>query len=268
MIETFAPAWLELREPADHGARATQALDPLRRWWDARDATSVLDLGCGTGSNLRYLSPKLTGPQRWTMVDHDAGLLGRIASPAPGVGVSLVQGDLSDVGLTEVGRHDLVTASALLDLVSASWLDAIVVACAERGCAALFALTYDGTVGWPGDADPLDAAVNDAVNEHQRRDKGLGPALGPDAARVAAARFQERGFRVELFASPWRLTTRDAPLARALIDGWARAAAEIRPKDARTFREWADRRGRAAEDPGFALVVGHLDLLALPVGSI
>jgi SAM-dependent methyltransferase len=264
LIEAFPAAWLELREPADHRARATEALDPLLRWWSGHGASSVLDLGCGTGSNLRYLASKLTGPQRWTMVDHDADLLGRVVSPAPGVSVRVLQGDLSDAGLADVGDADLVTASALLDLVSESWLDGLVDACAQRECAALFALTYDGTVEWPASADPWDVVVRDAVNDHQRRDKGLGPALGPAAARAAAARFQERGFRTELFASPWKLSSRDALLARALIDGWERAAAELRPEDASALREWAGRRGRSTAHADFALVVGHLDLLALP----
>ena len=43
---------------------------------------------------------------------------------------------------------------------------------------------------------------------------------------------------------------------------------EVRPQDASAVREWADRRGRRTAHPDFALVVGHLDLLALPPGSV
>jgi hypothetical protein len=168
------------------------------------------------------------------------------------------------VGLTEVKGTDLVTASALLDLVSPDWLDGLVDACVASRCAALFALTYDGTVVWPGSADPVDEQVRDAVNKHQRRDKGLGPALGPDAAGTAEELFRTRGYATWLLPSPWSLGPEDAALARALIDGWVSAACEVRPAHADELRAWGGRRRAEASGAGFRLEVGHLDLLVLP----
>ncbi len=40
----------------------------------------------------------------------------------------------------------LVTASALLDLVSERWLRALAARCAGHGAAVLFALSYDGRI--------------------------------------------------------------------------------------------------------------------------
>ena len=59
--ETFTLDWLALREPVDHRSRSELALAGLRDWWRARRASRVVDLGCGTGSNLRYLAPRLAG---------------------------------------------------------------------------------------------------------------------------------------------------------------------------------------------------------------
>jgi SAM-dependent methyltransferase len=264
MSEPFDPAWLALREPVDHRSRAGDLLDPLGRWWSARQASTVLDLGCGTGSNLRYLAPRLTGPQRWTVVDNDDALLERVRSPGSTVAIRPLLRDLADLGLTEVKGTDLVTASALLDLVSAAWLDGLVDACAASGCAALFALTYDGTIAWRRGADAMDAEIQRAVNDHQRRDKGLGPALGPEAAHAAAELFRTRGYATWLRPSPWSLGPEDAALSRALIQGWVGAASEARPDSADRLRAWGKRRRGEASEPGFGLVVGHLDLLALP----
>jgi trans-aconitate methyltransferase len=161
--EKFDAAWLELREGVDQRSRAAELLPHLRRWWAERACSEVLDLGCGTGSNLRYLAPELPGQQRWTLLDHDAALLARIEAPRSDVVVRPLQGDLAEEGLAEVGGAHLVTAAALLDLVSRPWLGALVDACADTGRGALFALTYDGTVEWSGDADPFDALVRDAV---------------------------------------------------------------------------------------------------------
>jgi SAM-dependent methyltransferase len=281
MSETFDPAWLALREPVDHRSRAGAAPSLLAPAWRAGGWSRVVDLGSGTGSNLRYLAPRLPGVRHWTLVDHDAGLLARAAAP-DGAAVARVVGDLAAAGLAAIGESgaDLVTGSALLDLVSEDWLHALAASCRQSGCAALFALTYDGGIQWQAAADdrrpaddPDDALVRRAVNSHQRRDKGLGPALGPLAGLTAETLFRAAGYRVWLLPSPWRLGPGDAVLAQALVDGWESAAAEQlgdAPEDgadgagAVRVRDWAARRRATIASGRFGLTVGHLDLLALP----
>ena len=268
--EMFAAAWLALREPVDHRSRAAALLARLDGWWREHGASSVLDLGSGTGSNLRYLAPRLSGEQKWTLVDKNAGLLGR--SPAgPNLdrvtAVQRVQGDLAREGLAAVANAELVTASALLDLVSQPWLDRLVDACAERGAAALFALTWDGSASFLADGqedDPDDAFVLDLVRAHQLRNKGLGPALGPRAGGQAERAFQAAGMHTWLGASPWRLGADDRELVGELIGGWRRAASEEHPGEVARIGRWAERRRLAAHSWTFELVVGHQDLLVLP----
>jgi SAM-dependent methyltransferase len=294
--ETFAAEWLALREPVDHRSRSADLLGPLAEWWSARPSRRVLDLGSGTGSNLRYLAPRLPGEQRWTLVDQDTALLDRATGTAIDVvgvaGVERVSGDLEREGLALVAGADLVTASALLDLVTDEWLERLVEACRTAGSAALLSLTWDGGITWddpnsdpgpdsrsdshpdPDDVgsgdghdddqdEPTDRLVADAVRNHQLRDKGIGPALGPAAGPAAADAFRAAGYDTWLLPSPWRLGTGDELLTRALVDGWATAASEERPGDAPLIRDWAERR-RPADLARFRLEVGHVDLLALP----
>ncbi len=261
--ESFSPEWLALREPVDHRSRAGGLIPLLNSWWAVREGSHIVDLGSGTGSNLRYLAPLLRGEQNWSLVDHDAGLLAH-AAPVDGVGrIERVRGDLAREGLAAVERADLVTASALLDLVSDAWLERLVSACVNARCAAFFALSYDGVTAW-SDEDPEDALVLEAVNAHQRTDKGLGEALGPDAAAAAEQRFRDAGYRVWALESPWRLDHEDPELATQLVDGWAGAAIEMLPDDAVRIRAWRERRQAAIVSGAFVLVVGHVDLLALP----
>ena len=264
MTETFDAAWLELREPVDHRSRASGLLTPLRDWWDRRSGYDVLDLGCGTGSNLRYLAPRFPDAVRWTLVDHDAALLSRLTAPGGASTLRAIRRDLTEIDFAEVGeigQAQLVTASALLDLVSERWLSPLVHACVRAGAAALFALTYDGRIEW-SDTDRDDALVAEAVNAHQRRDKGFGPALGPTASAVAERLFRAHDYDVRVLPSDWVLGPADAALVDALVEGWAGAAAEQRPEHAERVRAWAAR--RAGEHAAIDLRVGHLDLLALP----
>ncbi len=280
MSATFDPAWLALREPIDHRSRAAAAMSLLAQAWRAGGWSRIVDLGSGTGSNLRYLAPRLPGIRRWTLIDHDAGLLARVTAPE-GTEVRRIVGDLAATGMDAIreSEADLVTASALLDLVSKEWLETLAAACRRSGSAALFALTYDGAIQWRAAADdprpaddPDDGFVRRSVNAHQRRDKGLGPALGPMAGLRAETTFRAAGYRVWLLLSPWRLGPGDAALARALVDGWEAAAlealreapAQAGSADADRVRAWAERRRATIAGGRFGLTVGHLDLLALP----
>jgi hypothetical protein len=271
--DTFAAEWLALREPVDHRSRAHGLLRPLQAWWEKKEVSRVLDLASGTGSNIRYLAPRLPGLQRWTLLDHDAALLARTpnvgdSSVLPVVGVERVLGDLAREGLEAIASSELVTASALLDLVSAQWLDRLVVSCKAAHAAALFAITWDGDVSWRmqhramEDAD--DGLVLDLVRAHQRRDKGTGPALGPLAGPAAERAFKAAGYRTWLMPSPWQLGPDQVEMAVAMIDGWERAALEQNSSDPRRIREWAARRRSDVRARASALVVGHVDLLALP----
>ncbi len=266
--ESFTHDWLAMREPLDHRSRAADLVTHLAEWWAPRPSHRVLDLGSGTGSNLRYLAPRLPGEQAWTLVDRDAALLERATEAAVAVrgvgGVECVIGELDREGLGLVPGADLVTAAALLDLVTHEWLGRLVAACRAAGSAALLALTWDGTMTWD-DPDPNDVLVAEAVRGHQLGDKGMGLALGPAAGPAAERAFRAAGYDTRLQPSPWRLGADDGSLARELIDGWATAASEHRPGDALLIQSWAERRRDAtASKPG--LEVGHVDLLALPRG--
>ena len=266
----FDPDWLTLREPIDHRSRARAAMQLLLPAWQKHGWSNIIDLGSGAGSNLRYLAPYLPGAQQWTLFDHDHELLARAIPPdtVPNLRLATLTGDLSTVGLEVVratGAH-LVTASALLDLVSRDWLASVVDACRAGGAAALFALNYDGIIEWlvhNEPDDPDDGWIRRAVNDHQRRDKGFGRALGSMAGLHGEMLFRKAGFRAWQLRSPWRLGPEDATLVHALLDGWVEAAIE-QTGEADRARAWAERRRNTVTGAQFRLTVGHSDLLALP----
>ncbi|MFB9324030.1 methyltransferase domain-containing protein, partial [Cryptosporangium minutisporangium] len=209
----YAPTWLELREPADADARATDLLGPLRRYLATRASAPFLirDLGCGTGSMQRWLAPLLPGPQRWILQDHDADLLdyavthaATTAADGSPVTVMTRHADLTELKAGDLLSTSLVTASALLDLLSRDEIERLAAACVEAACPTLLTLSVTGGVDF-SPADPLDAVLSDGFTDHLRSHVEGRQLLGVDAASAAADAFTRRGASVEQRASVWQL---------------------------------------------------------------
>lgn len=281
--------WLRLREAADWEARSPRLVQQVIDAIGSVDTLRVLDLATGTGSNVRYLAERLPGRQRWLVVDRSPDLLAlvteRTASWAAARGyqcqagatglrvrhdsldceIETLQRDLRvlDAGLF-AARH-LVTASALLDLVSESWLRSLAAHCRDAGAAALFALTYNGASSC-SPVEPEDELVRELLNQHQHTDKGLGGvAAGPDAVACAERSFIEVGYQVRVEPTDWNLGAAEADMQRYLVGDWARAAAELSP-DPR-ISSWRDRRLAHIGAGRSRIVVRHHDLAAWPVKS-
>jgi SAM-dependent methyltransferase len=267
-VSGFSAEWLRLREDADHRARDSGLVQRLAAYLAGRDKIVLLDLGCGTGSNLRALAPALPACQHWRLVDHDPALLkaarAQIArwegkARQPRLTFDLEQADLR----TELERLlqadcNVVTAAALFDLVSTGWMDAFVARIAEHRCAFYTVLIYDGEMCW-APHHPADEAIREAFNAHQRRDKGFGPAAGPEAAPYLEAKLKAEGYRVMMAQSPWRLTREDLPLMTTAAEGIAEAAAETGRLSPARIASWLSTRQDLQ-----SCKIGHTDLLALP----
>ena len=266
-MTSFSADWLSLREPVDHRARSSTLARAVGGVLAQALEMRVLDLAAGTGSNMRYMAGHLSRSQHWLLVDQDPALLASVKDPSePSTcRVETRQVDLAalsqaaDAGIFD-GRA-LVTASALLDLVSEDWLCALTARCQAIGAAVLFALNYDGRMLFTP-ADPEDELVRELVNQHQRTDKGFGPALGPEATDCADRLLAALGYRVHRARSDWLLTSASRELQHQLIDGWAQAAAAIAPGSSACIARWQARRLAHLADARSDVVVGHEDLAA------
>lgn len=253
---SFDTAWLDLREPADHAARDRDLLDRARRHVAAAADPMIVDLGSGTGSTMRAFGPS---PARWTLVDLDETLLAAARSRG-GQAVSTLAIDLSDIARIPLETALLVTASALIDLVGAEWIEAFAYRLAAAGVGVYAALNYDGEMAWQP-ADAADDAVIAAFNRHQRSDKGFGPALGPAGGSHLAQALRRRGYEVFTAPSPWQLDAAHGELHGELLRGIAKAAGQA---GCRQADGWLERRLTAL--PGLSGRIGHIDVLAFPPG--
>jgi len=132
-------------------------------------------------------------------------------------------------------------------------------ACRDANASVLFSLTYDGRLVFDP-ADPADETIRTLVNAHQRTDKGLGAAAGPDACGLARQHFEDAGYEVRVEPSDWRLAPDRAALQRALIEGWAEAAVAIESSRAAEILAWRDRRFAHLDGAHSTITVGHCDL--------
>jgi hypothetical protein len=294
-VSGFLASWLALREPLDAQSRNAGLIESLV---DSLDASSregpleMIDLGAGTGANLRYAAPRLGGVQNWLLVERDSQLLDAVAgcmgawADQTDTQISCSGGNLvlnadrfecraQNLALdlaTQLDRLPLPTAgvlsaAALLDLVSEEWLRRLIRSAADEAMTVWFALSYDGRIScYP--AEPEDEEVRELVNRHQLRDKGFGLALGPGAARAALKILFEHGYRVQSAASDWHASPQQPALQRALVEGWFAAAHEMAPRRTAGLQDWMKRRCAHIDAGRSVLQVGHQDLLATPKHQI
>ncbi len=254
-MSDFSADWLALREPYDHRARNEVVLAAVAAHFAGRDAVSAVDLATGTGSTLRAVAERLPQRQDWRLVDNNLSLLARAeASLGPKRNVRAMPLDLArDLEAALDGPVDLITTSALLDLVSPDWLERLVVEVATRNLPLYAALSFDGRIEFDS-SDPLDREIIAAVNAHQRTDKGFGAALGPDAAADAIARFKALGWTVT--QGQIRLGIRGVGRARATRNagGVGAGCAGVRSdksgcRGRLAVSAWSPRGGTSLRDP-------------------
>jgi trans-aconitate methyltransferase len=262
--------WLSLREPADAAARARDLVDELGRHLPATERTVIHDLGCGTGAMGRWLAPLLPGPQHWVLHDRDADLLEVATADPPGpaadgsaVTLETKQSDINGLSDDEFGDATLITASALLDMLTADELSGLADLCTAAACPALLTLSVVGRVELMP-ADALDRRVATAFNAHQRRTTRRGALLGPNAPEVARKDLSRRGAEVLVRASPWRLGASDADLIAEWVEGWLWAACEQEPELSAQADSYKRRRLAEATAGQLEVTVDHADLLVLP----
>lgn len=217
----------------------------------------------------RWLAARLPGPQHWVLYDHDPALLDHarthmVSAAVDGAPVTVEtrRRDVTALTAAELAGASLVTASALLDLLTREELDGLVAACVDAACPALLTLSVVGRVEFTP-ADPLDAEFGTAFNAHQRRSVGGRRLLGPDAVEAAVESFTRLGTPVRVMPSPWRLGPDQSALIIEWLRGWVAAACEERPELAEPAADYLSRRLAAATAGELSVVVQHDDLLAM-----
>ena len=286
----FAAGWLALREKLDRAARDRALPRALANRLPKHPR--LLDLGAGTGSLFRFMAPIIGRPQTWIFADADVLLLeaalDRTAGWARrrGFTATLSEGakksaltlhtplgrwriEILTIDLDEVPRGlplaavDAVVCSALLDLTSRPWMERLFDALRTPFYASM---TVDGRDAWLP-RHRADLAVRTAFRRDQRRDKGMGIALGNDAADIALRLLAARGFQTHMATSDWLIPRSATGMTSRFTQMTAQPARQAVPAQARKFAEWTGVRLQQAIKARLAIRIGHRDILAFPRGG-
>lgn len=261
--------WLALREDEDARARSVE----LARAAAERLAPGPIvihDLGSGTGSMMRWLAPLLPGPQSWVLHDWNPELTERANDAAVpldregrAVSVSSRNEELARLTPEDLAGASLVTASALLDVLTSEEVHAIGQACIAVGCPVLLSLSVTGRVKL-SPADPRDETIEAAFNAHQRRLVDGRRLLGRHGAPIARGLFLQAGWKVRPAETLWRLSGADPRLLGQWLDGWVDAAFEQSPGLELACAGYREMRAAQLARGELSAAVVHSDLLAWP----
>jgi hypothetical protein len=283
----FSADWLVLREKLDWPARSRVLAEALAA--RLKKNPCLLDLGAGTGSLFRFMAPIIGRSQTWIFADADELLLktavDRTAEWAErnGLGVTPHQerGKLSlslrrstdewriETLVTDLGQvphslpldvADAVVCSALLDLTSQAWMVRLFAGLRVPFYAGI---TVNGLDTW-APHHRADAIVRTAFRRDQRRDKGLGSALGNDAGKTALGLLANLGFETRMATSDWRIPGSARAVSARLAQMTALSARQSAQALARKISEWTRARLKQSAKARLSIRIGHYDILGFP----
>lgn len=226
----------------------------------------ICDIGAGTGNSALWFDTAFgergITERTWLLIDDDPDALTHAAArigAAPDRRAETRRAPIAELPrILDVGRPvDLITGSAVLDVLRPADAAALIDTLAATGAPGLFLLTITGD--WHlNPVHPADRQIAGAFAAHQQREGRLGAA----AAHHLQAAAEAAGMRVLSTASPWQLSAREDHvfLTRFLTDR-VTAATEQDPGSAALFSAWLDDR---LADETLTVTVDHRDLLILP----
>lgn len=253
-----AVEWLAARELADSRSRSTML---AKAFADAvRPDDLIVDLGSGTGTNIRYLERYLSSKQKWLAIDNDSVLLEQASVRLPRDRVTFATRNLaSDLQSVPSGPGVAITASAFLDITSKEWLVQLAHHCCDSPL--LIAMSAASQPIWHP-IDEFDEPIRLQLDTHQRADHGFGPSLGIDAVQFLAQQLRDQGCHVTLRPGNWTLDSSDDALISLMINGVMRRV-QVGP-NALDAHGWQQRRQDQLQSGELRLVLKHMDLLSLP----
>jgi SAM-dependent methyltransferase len=283
----FNSDWLNERYRFDAEARNEWLEANCVNYFAYLPKLRLLDLGSGTGSNVRYYIEAFPQDQHWTCVEHDPKLIEAsrqtIAADLRSRGyreeasgdalcfvgqghrveIDWCEGSLLDLAqLLPLASVDLVMANAVFDLFSERQFRQLALDLHKAGTPLLFTLNYAHMAFQP--ARPQDEQVIGWYDSHMLRPQSFGQAMGPAGGKKMETILREIGYEVQLAESIWDIRPHDQAMLGFMLGFMEGAIGELPLSEAeqQSFAAWLQESRQRVQQSSLALAVHHWDLWA------
>lgn len=257
--EGFDQRWLACRAPYDAEARSSLLESRAREHLASASTKAIMDVGCGSGNNVLFLSEKWRKTTQWIGVDHDPDLVAAAQRQAhfhkiPFTGVVA---DLLDLdAVLDQHKPALVVGNAVFDLFTSQMMEVVLKALRAHQIPMLTTLSYTG-MNWTPE-DPRDSRMIGYYEQHMVRPRPSGRGMGPTAPEEIKKIVADLGGQIQQDLSLWRIPAFDKTMQGFLFHFMESSIPEVirDASELAAFGEWLDyRRSTPA-----ALTVTHEDL--------
>lgn len=288
MTETdFTAEWLDTRYSFDSKARNQQVEAAFKNYFFGRKEIQLMDVGAGTGNNLRYWFRQLESPQKWTNVELNPELLALGFQQAAqlltteGYGVKQFENHISGMKRKNGRFHevrllalqesfldfafeilpvkpDVVLANAVFDLLSPEMFVAFAEKLIEHRIPLLSTINIAG-LEW-STATFQDKYYSRCYLHHMNRPQAFGMALGAHVTDFAIDFCKKHQVNVEWGRSDWQIAETDTAMLLANLNYMEQAIPEMLPEaEHSAFSEWLSDKRKQVEAQKLRLNVYHYD---------
>ena len=260
-MHEFNNNWLIQREKIDSLSRSKIAISKINNFIKNKDKISIIDLGCGTGSNYRYLSPKIKKKQSWDMLDISLKSINYfkedISKSKKVDNVKFIKTNvIKNIKKIDFNNYDIVTGSAFLDIMPNSWFRDFYNLNINSKII-YFSINYDGFFKFfPKHKD--DGLVLKLFNSDQKSDKGIGlKAVGPNCSKIINSMFTKT-HKTFILKSDWKVeNNKDFQLT------FIKFCEDVVSKSNKNYKEWIHFRKDNILKNKSKIILRNKDFLAL-----
>ena len=281
----------KVREQLENLSRASSLTRQFTHMWRNYSMLNLLDLGCATGANFRYLAPRLDCHQNWTLMDRDdsafedlieetehwAGSHNWTMKNREDRSFTLVADDQQwhvnmyvialdeEVEKINLGGFHALCSSNFLEKTSAEWYRKLAQRCADAQLPQLLGVNYTSHLKL-SPSDPDDALVMEGFHRHIKQDYGLGEAMGDETSYYILRELTNLRFTVQESEYVWYLnSTRQPALINLMIERLSKSAQAVYgEEEEKRIQAWASRRHYAIAAKKVKMEIGYSDILAKP----
>lgn len=282
---SFNPNWLDERFIHDLRARNVDVQHACLNHFNDRDAISIVDVGSGTGSTLLALYDKIDKDQYWTFLEEDPILIAHSLQRIKGILQSegytyskhhetiafrnkrhtirlhTINDSLLHIDtLMDLGKVDLLTASAIFDLFSIEQYAEFVENIHQHSLAVLSVLNYTGMHFSP--IDSSDAEMVSLYNGHMRRPQDFGIGMGAQCQSDIVALYNSLDKKIISGASIWNLSPEHTRMHSMILD-YMKAGVGAMTDDPAQLDLWLRHKRHLSDQGELTISVNHFDYFVI-----